>query len=870
MEPEIVRSAGAAGLDIADTQIDAIIRSHLPPTPHLLSVPTTQQYLPEFPYENKNTTAARLFEPWEVKPLQYMTLITHGDRGVGLARGNWEDEINALSPPQSQGLPSSATTPNPRKEPKVKLSISDYRKVRNGEMPMPKASVSPPPEKKRKLDANQERPSQTTTGPKSGSDTMRQRAPPDDRKNGVAVAQSHKPEHRLPGHGLNGTLPPKPPRPDPRPADKAASKTNGQVERLHNDLPRSKDNTPARPSPRPDSAQKAKEKTQASTSRPLGTASNIWDIKKKRPLETSGRDASQPEKRARIENGHTRTPSGSRNPTPHQVETPPEVKSSPFKPGHSRTTSNLSRVSPSQSQSQSRKPIGSKRLPETKSAQKSSTHKPVNTLPPLLSPLPLDIGDASTGDSGFEFLAAQHDHRPSAKSPRKQVGDRSKHDSPLSSPLSSPEKSHPRSIPPALSPFLPDVLEQELAKLQQKSAYTPVETRHEKARLPDAPGVARKTVKSKVGHPPKRDRNSGSGSKSRSNDDEESYIVKLRYKRSDSGIIKQLLALKSVPTKEFRRLEAQRLDAERRAREYGNEEEFDEEEEETVSRPSLAKKRPVDSSNQEPPKRKVPESLDVAKLSTPVTPAFRSPGLTGPSQKSLLATPKKGDAMKSALGGAVMRRIDSSDGHARTPQATSSSTPASAEKPRFTNGDTRPEYDKLGLRLKRKMDTILKTKEKPAAQNISDKDRKLGLCIGLECISAYMLNASASARFEQKSGRPRQPVQWEQVIALWEFLERSCRQFPVLHALAMSMGAVCREQVHEIYAETRNEKIYANTKLRFQLWNQSHLEHHHYAHIEGTKDPLGPWSLIDQVAKFAHAVLGGFAKQEGIEWRRDE
>lgn len=133
-----------------------------------------------------------------------MTLITHGDRGVGLARGNWEDEINALSPPQSQGLHSNATTPNPRKEAKVKLSISDYKKVRNGEMPMPKASVSPPPEKKRKLDVSEDRPSQKATGPTSGQDATRQRAPIDDKKNGVVVAHSTKPEHRLPGHGLNG------------------------------------------------------------------------------------------------------------------------------------------------------------------------------------------------------------------------------------------------------------------------------------------------------------------------------------------------------------------------------------------------------------------------------------------------------------------------------------------------------------------------------------------------------------------------------------------------------------------------------------------------------------------------------------------
>lgn len=106
-------------------------------------MPTTTPFLPVFPHENQCTP----FEPWEVSQLQYMTLISNGDRGVGCAQGNWEEAINARSP-QSAELPSSASTPKSARDPKkpaVKMSIADYKKQKaTGARPSPRPAAATP------------------------------------------------------------------------------------------------------------------------------------------------------------------------------------------------------------------------------------------------------------------------------------------------------------------------------------------------------------------------------------------------------------------------------------------------------------------------------------------------------------------------------------------------------------------------------------------------------------------------------------------------------------------------------------------------------------------------------------------------------
>jgi hypothetical protein len=88
--------------------------------------------------------------------LQYMTLISNGDRGVGHTAGNWQDEMND-SPPLSAGAQSGTGTPNSQKDPKkpsVKMSIADYKNRKTtGFKPLPGPSA-PTTEAQRGSDGN--------------------------------------------------------------------------------------------------------------------------------------------------------------------------------------------------------------------------------------------------------------------------------------------------------------------------------------------------------------------------------------------------------------------------------------------------------------------------------------------------------------------------------------------------------------------------------------------------------------------------------------------------------------------------------------------------------------------------------------------
>jgi len=221
----------------------------------------------------------------------------------------------------------------------------------------------------------------------------------------------------------------------------------------------------------------------------------------------------------------------------------------------------------------------------------------------------------------------------------------------------------------------------------------------------------------------------------------------------------------------------------------------------TVAKPNAppAKKRPSDfneSPSSEPaPKRiKVPDTINVSKSRVTLEPPFKSPGLNTPSHKDLLATPKKGDAMKSV----AMRKVDSNDGLARTPQTAATSTPASAEKPRL-NGDIRPspENEKLradqkkahevALSLKRKMDMLLKVKFFPDRSGVTETDRKLGCSIGCESLATYM-NAFCIG---DKLAKHRQVQVWHGALGLVTFLDRETRKLP--GTLCTQIPAWCRD-----------------------------------------------------------------------------
>jgi hypothetical protein len=260
--------------------------------------------------------------------------------------------------------------------------------------------------------------------------------------------------------------------------------------------------------------------------------------------------------------------------------------------------------------------------------------------------------------------------------------------------------------------------------------------------------------------------------------------------------------------------------------------------------------------------------------------------MSGPPDRNLLSTPKKGDAMKTV----AMRRVDSNDGNARTPQATSTSTPASAEKPRI-NGSSNPEVDKLRQeekrltaqagKLKHKMDDILAPQLKVSHSQRDDTQRKLGLSTGLECIVLYMNAFSINARILRIQGQNLvlAAANWESILKLWAFMDAHMRDIPVLHSLSARLGALCREELRRVYLDPGSrehkereaklvETLKGNEREQYALWRRANSQRSVIAEL-GVQDVLGPWSSVEDATGFAMDVLGRFSGREKVEWKRD-
>ena len=89
--------------------------------------------------------------------LQYMTLISNGDRGVGHTAANWQDDMDS-SPPLSAGAQSSSGTPNASRDPKkpaLKMSIADYKNRKTTGVKVLPGPASATPESKRGPDVSE-------------------------------------------------------------------------------------------------------------------------------------------------------------------------------------------------------------------------------------------------------------------------------------------------------------------------------------------------------------------------------------------------------------------------------------------------------------------------------------------------------------------------------------------------------------------------------------------------------------------------------------------------------------------------------------------------------------------------------------------
>ena len=627
---------------------------------------------------------------------------------------------------------------------------------------------------------------------------------------------------------------------------------------------------------------------------------------KKRPLESG---ETNPEKRAKVGHVESRTPlSLQQKETPRKSGvTVAESKPSPAKPQKPAAAA----ASPLP-----KKATGTKSIDTKAQTSKPKSEKPLD-LPPLLSPLPADFEPSP--DPHAAIKKSDPDKITPHKTPQVKNGLASdtivvkqphvKSHALISSPLPDPptSSSPPFVLPRLLSPGLPAVVEEELLRLQQKSAtLNTVEARHEKARLPDAPGVARKTPRNaKVGHPPKRTPVEPKPQIASENEVKKTLIVRIPYKKRNAIHIQRILALTQKPRGKAGRPETgERLARGSSTSAAPREDDSASEEDVPLSRsratkvassaPSTYKKRPNDSTNRSEPAPKRPKlpDVDISKASTPVTPAFKSPAVSNPSasaQKSLLATPKKGDAMKSV----AMRRIDSGEGLARTPQTTSTSTPASAEKLRSNGAEARPnpELEKqkaaeaklfpLGTMLKRKMDSLLSPKNRDPSVTIPEPERKVGLCIGVESLMAYMLAFQARDRIAQLRAVTPDASTWESFVKLQAFLVHGTKPYIELFALVEQMGAVAREIWNRALVEhlalvkdggkieKLGKEIRDNSRAKDATWSSVKRNEKVLKGLGVKSQILGPWSGVQDAVTLAGTTLAAYCSRENLEWSPD-
>jgi hypothetical protein len=623
----------------------------------------------------------------------------------------------------------------------------------------------------------------------------------------------------------------------------------------------------------------------------------------KRPLESG--DISHSEKRAKT--GHS-----SESPTISSKSVPrksgAEPKSSPAKPHTSDHT-------PSHASESSKKatPSSTRSLITKPHSSKGSTSEAPLHLPPLLSPLPADLEPPPQRSfASLKKSDASKAAQPKTPSqPSKEIASdtivvrqpHSRRDL-GSSPLSTPPKSTPLQpsapfiLPRLLSPDLPDIVEAELHRLQQKSAtLNSVEARHEKARLPGAPGVAQK--RPKVGHPPKKTHAESSAPAKKhppaTPETKSVMIVKLSYKKKNAKRVQGLLRLPSRVSAEFKARERHANQGPSSSAAQPSKDDSESEDDvplatnRAIKAPvaTTSKKRPAESDrNESAPKRSKAtlESINVAKSSTPPASAFKSPALTGPSlvrESGLLATPKKNDTPKrgDAMKSVAMRKVDSSDGHARTPQPTSTSTPVSAEKPRARPEKVldREQLDRarqqeskfypLGTTLKRQMQATI------SKGDATDDEKQIIIMRGIEGLMAYMLAFHYRDQVEILSSRPQSPASWEQFFPIWNFVEQATKPQTELRALLEQLGAVAREQLVRIYmvqheAPRALDVLLAALKQRDALWGFCKRSEPLLEKL-GVKGSLGPASSVAEAVGFAVATLKRYAVAKGLPWDGD-
>ncbi|KAM3078106.1 hypothetical protein ACMFMF_004517 [Clarireedia jacksonii] len=810
-----------------------------------------------------------------------MTLLSDTDRELQIPQGDWQEDTTE-SPSNSAGMGSSLGTPQ-RDPSKPKMSMADYKNLKQ-------SGIRPPPRHPTSTPESSRPQGHARTSSNISNATPMARVPSFEgplngeiHRNGGPVQSASKTDYHgvRSGHERHNNFH----APHPSKIQPLTNGMNGYTEHSHRDSLKNKEPNTHNKSIK--SSLPAREPIKHSLPpRPQSPRRNFPEKQiHKRPHEPE--EHAHAEKRARIE-----------RPMPQSAQKSVASKPDPISSKPKAPPSNLGR-------SDDHTPKASKASLESRQNRSSKPDKPVNNLPPLLSPLPADLTGPTTFDSPKKAEPkAASSSTPSKSKPNVSTAKKAPNRaiSPQPPPLTTtPPKSSPFNLPPLLSPTLPDIVEQELMKLKKRESdkHTPdtrqdkpglltVEARHKEARRPDAPGVARKTTGGAIiGHPPKKSASNTPVHKSRdvSRAETKSLIVKLPYSKKKAQTVERLVRLSPRPSTEFLRLEAVLKEEGFEAMmAYGSKKKpsSDDSEEEAPlaarNQKASAKKRPSEApagrTESSTKRARAPDSLDVSTSRKTVPAAFKSPISSAPPQKNLLSTPKKGDTLMPT----AMRKIDSNDGSARTPQATNTtaSTPASVERMRL-NGE-RPHSmnyqasEELAKTLKRKADRWLSN------PNVTIEQRKLGGMILLESLSQYMRCFSVS-----KPGSNT----WPSLLPLYSFMYRSIKDLPVINAMVYQLHAITLEETVRTFMQYRMSdgkteeglkrdgqqwsKLQDYCRQRDSIWTQANLQSRNLNELRLKGPPLsfGPWTNIKDITAFAMEVCAAFEKTENTGWRKE-
>ncbi|KAF7859757.1 hypothetical protein EAF04_008836 [Stromatinia cepivora] len=882
-----------------------LAEDELPEMPHLLEIIDAEKGK-----WNSRSHEELIGIPWnlpsehsEARKLQYMTVFSTGDRDLQVPKAFDHEDLG--SPSNSAGRSSLNT---PQRDPNKKISFAAYHKMKkDGIKPISRTSATPdsaPPKGHARSTSNV-----SNATPMARGSSFEGSLNGEIQKNGNAIHSASKAEHGV-KNGIDRNL--NPPRNNPTKPQHLANGIKSRTEQTK-DISRFKElNTPqSRPSTKMSSSIPTWDAPMKHSlpPRPQSPRRVVSDGRNnKRPMESD--EPSYAEKRARTDRANSHL----------QKIVKPENNSSKAKAppsNSSKSDDHVFRSSKGTGEAKSNKPSG----------------KPVHNLPPLLSPLPADLTTPTTFDSPKKAdQKASSSNTPSKAKPSvngKKLPPKELSLQREASPTTPPRTASPFKLPPLLSPTLPDVVEAALAELkekadkqkesekltpapehrQERSGLLTVEERHTQARKPDAPGVARKTVSgAKIGHPPKRSASSTPLQKprevSKAPATSQSYIVKLPYSKKKATTIERLVRLSPRPSPDFLKLEAIRkkegyeammAHGSKKAPVFSADvvlaDSASESEEEiplsSQSRKTVSKKRPSDvpPSNSEPPPKRArrPVNLEVTSARKTVPSPLKSPMRPGPSQKGLLATPKK----KEGSRGAAMVRVASSDGNPQTPQGAN----ITATTPQSISASKSEQISEFARSLKKKGERMTRVDGdqlnlKPVAE------RTAGVMVVVECICQYMRYFKglpcASPKENSYNQRHANANNWEGIVAMLNWLGNISKDIPVLQVLFVHLQAFALEELTRALIGIRTSpgnseedrtkdrgvwsKQHSADSKRQDAWRQSHNVGYRLLKDlswKGETTVIGPWTSVDAITAYCMEVCTAYNKKEKFGWAKE-